>query len=60
MKTLIKNVNVFDGKHFELTKNARIVVMGNLVTEITTACAGEDGFDRVIDGTLQGLATIVL
>ena len=50
MKILIKNVNVFDGKHAELTKNARIVIEGNLVTEITTACAGEDGFDRVIDG----------
>ena len=53
MKTLIKNVNVFDGKHAELTKNARIIITDNLVTEITTECSGEDGFDRVNPSILK-------
>lgn len=48
-KILIKNGNVFDGKHSELKKHAKIVIEGNLVKEILNGEISEDNFDKVID-----------
>jgi len=50
MKTLIKNVNVFDGKHPELKYGAKLVITDNLVTEVLQGDVCEDGFSQVIDG----------
>jgi imidazolonepropionase-like amidohydrolase len=47
---LIKNVDVFDGKHSELKKNVKIVIEDNLVKEITSDEINESSFAEVIDG----------
>lgn len=53
MKTLIKNVNVFDGRNASLEEHRNIVIDGNLVTDIFSGDFSEEGFDRVIDGRGQ-------
>ncbi|MDO4327548.1 MAG: amidohydrolase family protein [bacterium] len=50
MKTLIRNVNVFDGKHAALTEHANIAVTENIVTEIFTGDTSEEAFEQIIDG----------
>lgn len=50
MRTLIKNVNIFDGHNSELRRNASIVIDDNIVYEICKGEVSEDCFDMVIDG----------
>jgi len=47
--TLITNVNVFDGVHEKLIKDANVVITGNLITEVSTEPLAVAG-GRVIDG----------
>jgi len=49
MSILIKNANVFDGKHSELKENVNIIIENNLVKEIVGGTIIEDNFDTVID-----------
>lgn len=56
MRILIRNVNVFDGKHSALKEHANIVITENLVTEIFTGDVSEEAFEQVIDG--KGLYAI--
>lgn len=49
MTILIKNANVFDGKHASLRHNVNLVIERNLVTEIAGGKLPEDGFDAVYD-----------
>ncbi len=56
MKTLISNVNVFDGIHDKLTKTANILIDDNLVSDVLQAPPPEGQFDNVIDA--QGLWAI--
>lgn len=49
MKILIKNADYFNGRTDELQKGFRIIVDGNLVTEITRDEVSEEQFDRVLD-----------
>lgn len=49
IRKLIKNANVFDGRHAALKANASIVIEDNLVTEITTGDINEENFAKVID-----------
>ncbi len=49
MKKLIKNANVFDGRHEKLKKNAWIVIENNLVKEILEGAFSEENFDQIID-----------
>lgn len=49
IKKLIKNANVFDGRHAELKENANIVVEGNLVKEIVKGEISEENFTEIID-----------
>ncbi|MFB9275619.1 amidohydrolase family protein [Cohnella cellulosilytica] len=53
MRLLIKNANVFDGKHAELRHNASIVIEDKLVTDIVDAALPEDGFAAVYDAGYQ-------
>lgn len=53
MRLLIKNANVFDGKHAELRKNASIVIEDKLVKEIVGVPLSEDGFAAVYDAGNQ-------
>ena len=53
MKTIIKNVNVFDGKSAKLLEKQNIVIEDQLVTEIFAGEFAEEGFDQVIDGKGQ-------
>lgn len=53
MKTIIKNVNVFDGKTAKLLEKQNIVIEDQLVTEIFAGEFSVEGFDRVIDGNGQ-------
>lgn len=50
MKKIIKNVNVFNGKDYELQKNYNIVIDNNIVTDIIAGDFNEENFDVVIDG----------
>lgn len=50
MRLLIEHVNVFDGYHEKLTKNACIVVEDGMIQEIIQGQVGHEGFDKVIDG----------
>ncbi len=50
MKTLIRNVHVFDGFHAALQKDVNIALEDGLVTEIFSGAAPEEGFDQVVDG----------
>ncbi|TVZ41354.1 imidazolonepropionase-like amidohydrolase [Alteromonadaceae bacterium 2753L.S.0a.02] len=47
--TLITNVNVFDGVHKDLIKNANVVITGNLITEVSTEPLAVAG-GKAIDG----------
>jgi imidazolonepropionase-like amidohydrolase len=49
LNILIKNANVFDGKHAELLKNMNIVIEHNLVKKIVGGPIPEDGFAAVYD-----------
>ncbi len=49
MGILIKNASVFDGKHFDLIKDANIIIEKNLIREITGGSIPECNFDKVID-----------
>ena len=53
MKTIIKNVSVFDGENAKLQEKQNIVIEDHLVTEIFGGDFSEEGFDRVIDGRGQ-------
>lgn len=53
MKTLIKNVHVFDGRHSQVAENRWIVITDNKVTEIGTGDIALEQFDKVIDGQGQ-------
>lgn len=46
---LFTNVNVFDGKSDTLTKNANVLVEGNMIKQVSTADIAADG-TTVIDG----------
>lgn len=50
MKTLIKNVNVFDGKNSQIKEHQNIVIEDNLVTEIFSGDYATDQFEQIIDG----------
>ncbi|MGI6255930.1 MAG: amidohydrolase family protein [Acutalibacter sp.] len=50
MKTLIKQVNVFDGVSSQLQEGKSIVIEDNLVKEILSGQVSEEHFDTVIDG----------
>jgi imidazolonepropionase-like amidohydrolase len=49
LSILIKNANVFDGKHFDLTMNANIIIEQNLVRAIVCGTIQEDHFETVYD-----------
>lgn len=53
MKKLIKNVNVFDGKHASVLEHRNIVITDHLVTDIFTGDFSEESFAEVIDGKNQ-------
>jgi imidazolonepropionase-like amidohydrolase len=48
-RILIKNANVFDGKHSQLQNNRKLIITDNLVTEVCTGDIAEDSFDVVLD-----------
>ncbi len=48
-KILIKNGNVFDGKHSKLKDNAKIIIENNIVREIVQGEVSEEKFDEIID-----------
>ena len=50
MRTIIKNVHVFDGENPNLLESRNIVVEDRLVTDIFAGTFSEEGFDRIIDG----------
>lgn len=50
MRTVIKNVSVFDGRSPSVKKNQNIVIEDNLVTDIFEGAFSEEGFDKVIEG----------
>lgn len=56
MKTLIRNVSVFDGNSPRLLENADILIQDNLVTEIAEGQSDAGVFNQVIDG--KGLTAI--
>ena len=56
MKTLIRNVNVFDGIHDRLADSASILIEDNLVADVLQQPEPEGQFDISIDG--QGLWAI--
>lgn len=49
MKILIKNANVFDGKHENLKKNTSVIIEDNLVKEIYEGAVSEREFEQIID-----------
>lgn len=49
MRILIKNANVFDGKHETLKENAAIIIENKLIKEILTETVNEENFDLVLD-----------
>lgn len=49
MKILIKNANVFDGKHALLKESASIVIDNNLVKEVVQGVLSGENFDQIID-----------
>lgn len=53
MKTLISNVNVFDGKNSTILEHQNIVIDNYLVTEIFSGEHSQEQFDQVIDGKGQ-------
>ena len=53
MKTLISNVNVFDGKNSTILEHQNIVIDDHLVTDIFTGEHSQEQFDQVIDGKGQ-------
>lgn len=53
MKRLIKNVNVFDGRHAKILERQNIVIQDHLVTDIFSGEFSEEGFDEVTDGKGQ-------
>lgn len=53
MKTLISNVNVFDGKNSTILEHQNIVIDNHLVTEIFSGEHSQEQFDQVIDGKGQ-------
>ncbi len=53
MRLLIKNANVFDGKHAELRQNASIVIEDKLIKEIVGGTLPEDRFAAVYDAGNQ-------
>jgi imidazolonepropionase-like amidohydrolase len=50
MKTLIKNVNVFDGIHDRLEESAGILINDNLIAQIDRQPIREEEVDQVIEG----------
>lgn len=48
-RKLIKNANVFDGRHPEIKENVHIVVEGNLVKEIVEGEISYENFNEIID-----------
>ena len=46
MRTIIKNVHVFDGENPNLLESRNIVVEDRLVTDIFAGTFSEEGFDR--------------
>ena len=48
-RKLIKNANVFDGRHPEIKENVQIVIEGNLVKEIVEGEISYENFDEIID-----------
>ena len=50
MKTMIRNVNVFDGVRERLAERMDVVIEDNLVTDICRAGERPEGFGLVIDG----------
>lgn len=53
MKTLISNINVFDGKNSTILEHQNIVIDNHLVTEIFSGEHSQEQFDQVIDGKGQ-------
>ena len=53
MRTIIKNINVFDGKNAKLQEKQNIVIEDNLVADIFSGEFSDEGVDRVIDGNEQ-------
>lgn len=53
MRTLIRNVNVFDGRNARVAEHRFIVIDDNKVTEIGTGEIAEESFDTIIDGQGQ-------
>ena len=53
MKTLISNVNVFDGKNSTILEHQNIVIDNHLVTEIFSGEHSQEQFNQVIDGKGQ-------
>ena len=53
MKTLISNVNVFDGKNSTILEHQNIVIDNYLVTEIFSGEHSQEQFNQVIDGKGQ-------
>jgi imidazolonepropionase-like amidohydrolase len=49
LNILIKNANVFDGKHAALQENVNIIIEHNLVKEIVGGSISEDDFEAVYD-----------
>ena len=49
IRKLIKNANVFDGRHPEIKENVQIVIEGNLVKEIVEGEISYENFDEIID-----------
>ena len=47
MRTIIKNVHVFDGENPNLLESRNIVVEDRLVTDIFAGTFSEEGFDRI-------------
>lgn len=53
MKTLISNINVFDGKNSTILEHQNIVIDNHLVTEIFSGEHSQEQFNQVIDGKGQ-------
>ncbi len=56
MKILIKNANVFDGKHSQLKLNQNIIILDNIVEEIVGGEVSDENFDQILDA--EGLTAI--
>ncbi|MCD7841783.1 MAG: amidohydrolase family protein [Lachnospiraceae bacterium] len=53
MKTIIKNVAVFDGESPRIQEAQNLVITDNLVTDIFSGDFSEENFDQIIDGQGQ-------